>query len=97
MSPVSPSNDPPLIYCIMNMDEQDIQDSWLMDLDRMLRDETSLPPTRSTVTLSSTRIPEPTAIVMDHLDRASDHRARELPAQQRLILFILFILYIHVP
>ena len=68
-----------------------------MGLDRLLRDESSLPPWRSTITLSSTRIPKPVPKVMDHFERASDHRASPLPEQQLLILFILYILYIHVP
>ena len=33
----------------------------------------------------------------NHFTRAPDHRASQLPVQQRLVLFILSILSIHVP
>ena len=67
-----------------------------MGLDRIHLDERS-PHLEFDVTISSTRTPKPVPMLLDHLERASDHRASPLPVQQLLILFILFILSIHVP
>ena len=41
--------------------------------------------------------PKPAPRLMDHFEHAPDHRASQLSVQQRLVLFILSILCIHVP